>query len=597
MQYLKLPLIYLTLLTSQTFLMPPSRSIQDQIRSGNHYGKGSAGNFVINWSEISPLGLPITFYSSGAYLYAGTSGNGIFRSSTDGQSWEPSSNGLVNGAKVQAFASIGGGLITGTDQGAWMSNNLGQMWNPLNSGFPSAPASRSITKFEVSGNSIYAEVEAASGTLGNKIYLLSNLAANWTEIKLNFPVSSGRLLIAVNGRTLYVQGQSKVYRSMDNGQTWSPLDFGAFQNVLAINGTLVFASGVAGTGVGIWRSTDLGEHWVQLRINSSEVFGGELIGFSLSGTYVFALTRSCASPSACSTRFIYSSDLGQTWNDSDGPPTNPPPMGTVIYFFQIVGSKAIALRSDLKFLISTNLISPRVTSVSAASYTPVFVSPESIVAAFGTGLSLTTEVAKTIPLPTTIANLQIKVKDTTGSERLAPLFYVSPNQVNYQIPSGTLEGVAIVTFMSNNVNIGTETIIVRNVVPGLFTAGMNGAGGAAAVALRIKADGKRSYEQVAKFDASINQYITIPIDLGDASDQVYLLLYGTGFQNLSSLMGASVKIGDVDTQVTYAGRQGDYVGLDQVNVLIPRNLIGKGEADVLFIANSTGANVVRVNIK
>jgi uncharacterized protein (TIGR03437 family) len=45
------------------------------------------------------------------------------------------------------------------------------------------------------------------------------------------------------------------------------------------------------------------------------------------------------------------------------------------------------------------------------------------------------------------------------------------------------------------------------------------------------------------------------------------------------------------------GAQGSLVGLDQINVLIPRSLIGRGEVDVMLTVDGKAANTVRVAIK
>src|SRR5262249_59615685 len=84
-------------------------------------------------------------------------------------------------------------------------------------------------------------------------------------------------------------------------------------------------------------------------------------------------------------------------------------------------------------------------TTSAASYDRFTLASESIAALFGAGLASTTQVATTIPLPTTLANASVKLRDSGGSERAAPLFFVSPNQINLQIPSQTAPGVAAVT--------------------------------------------------------------------------------------------------------------------------------------------------------
>lgn len=50
-------------------------------------------------------------------------------------------------------------------------------------------------------------------------------------------------------------------------------------------------------------------------------------------------------------------------------------------------------------------------------------------------------------------------------------------------------------------------------------------------------------------------------------------------------------------QVSYAGTQNGFVGLDQVNILIPRNLVGRGLIDVILNVDGKTANLVKVSIK
>jgi uncharacterized protein (TIGR03437 family) len=73
---------------------------------------------------------------------------------------------------------------------------------------------------------------------------------------------------------------------------------------------------------------------------------------------------------------------------------------------------------------------------------------ESIAASLGADLATTTVHADALPLPTELRGTDIKVKDSVGNERPAPLFFISPTQVNYQIPPGTAAGVASVTITS-----------------------------------------------------------------------------------------------------------------------------------------------------
>jgi uncharacterized protein (TIGR03437 family) len=124
---------------------------------------------------------------------------------------------------------------------------------------------------------------------------------------------------------------------------------------------------------------------------------------------------------------------------------------------------------------------------------------------------------------------------------------------------------------------------------------------AAAVALRVKANGEQSYEPIAQYDAVQNRMMPMPVnlgaDLGNASDQVFLILYGTGLRHYGGLGGVSAKIGGVDAETLYAGAQGDFFGLDQVNVRLPRVLVGRGEADIVLTIDGKAANTAKVWIK
>lgn len=91
--------------------------------------------------------------------------------------------------------------------------------------------------------------------------------------------------------------------------------------------------------------------------------------------------------------------------------------------------------------------------------------------------------------------------------------------------------------------------------------------------------------------------MTIPIDLGPATDTVVLVLYGTGVRNRSAQSAVSVKLGGEDAMALYASSAPGFVGLDQVNVIVPRNLIGRGEIDVALTADGKAANTVRINIR
>src|SRR5262249_38569047 len=122
-----------------------------------------------------------------------------------------------------------------------------------------------------------------------------------------------------------------------------------------------------------------------------------------------------------------------------------------------------------------------VVTTSAASYSTAAITSKAIVAAFGQHLATATQAAPTLPLPTTLAGTQVKVKDSAGLERLAPLFFVSPGQVNYQIPAGTAAGPAALIVISSDGRVSTGVTPIAATAPALFSRDQSGSGSAAAV--------------------------------------------------------------------------------------------------------------------
>ena len=191
----------------------------------------------------------------------------------------------------------------------------------------------------------------------------------------------------------------------------------------------------------------------------------------------------------------------------------------------------------------------------------------------------------------------VLVKDSLGIERLAPLFFVAPTQINYQIPLGTTPGTAQVTITSGNGVASAGTLQILPIAPGLFSANANGQGVPSGVVLRVKAGGAQSFEPLARFDAAQNRFVAVPIDLGDSSDQVFLILFGTGLRGRSALSAVTAQLGGVNAEVLFADPAPGFAGLDQVNLRVPRSLRGRGEVNLALSADGRAANVLLVNVQ
>ena len=170
------------------------------------------------------------------------------------------------------------------------------------------------------------------------------------------------------------------------------------------------------------------------------------------------------------------------------------------------------------------------------------------------------------PMPTPLSQVTVDVRDSAGVSRPAPLFFASTAQINLEIPSGTAPGIAAVTvaYLGGPTVLGSA--LVRNVVPAIFTDEPSAI--PAAYAITYGPDNQpQSPLPVAACQASCNP-VPIPRPAGS---RVFLELFATGIRNHVSPVTVSLFGGQGMNETVapaYAGPQGQFDGLDQVNVEI-----------------------------
>lgn len=240
---------------------------------------------------------------------------------------------------------------------------------------------------------------------------------------------------------------------------------------------------------------------------------------------------------------------------------------------------------------------PAVT-VSAASFSPnTPLASEAIATVFGTNLATGTTSATGLPLPTELNGVRVRVRDSGGMEREAGLFVVTPGQINFVMPAGTANGPAIVTVVRDGNDINAGTVTIEALAPGLFSANATGEGLASAVLLRRNAAGQDSFEAVTRFDTAQNQVVPVPIDFGAETDQLFLIVFGTGLRGRTGLQGVSARIGETNAEVVFTGATPGFAGLDQANISLPRTLAGRGDANIALVLGGKVSNTVTVNFR
>ncbi|MGH7751546.1 MAG: hypothetical protein ACREN5_01915, partial [Gemmatimonadales bacterium] len=185
--------------------------------------------------------------------------------------------------------------------------------------------------------------------------------------------------------------------------------------------------------------------------------------------------------------------------------------------------------------------------------------------------------------------------------RLAPLFYASRNQINFLMPAGlaTADNVSVQVVGVGGV-VATGTIQVVAAAPAIFSEDASGRGAGAILNGVTFARGPFG--------------VTTPQNPGD-DKRTRLSIFLTGIRNLpnpdttndirladgSTLANLAesltVTIGGTAVAVEFAGRHSVFLGLDQINVVLPAELAGRGTLDLVVRAASQSSNTVQVTIQ
>ncbi len=247
-------------------------------------------------------------------------------------------------------------------------------------------------------------------------------------------------------------------------------------------------------------------------------------------------------------------------------------------------------------VLRADLVTPAVaTLVHAASYQSGPLAPSQLVSAFGSGFATQAMGASSQPLPTMLGNTTISITDSAGASELAPLDYVSPGQVNFQLPAGLAAGPASMKVMQNGSTVLTGSFTVASASPGIFAANGNGAGVEARTCSRVSASGAST--PIALYSCTNGAAFSCrdtPIPLGPATDTVFVTFYGTGIRGAQSVQAY---VAGSSVPVAFSGPQGGFAGLDQVNITLPPTLAGTGEASLYVVADGQMSNVVSLNIQ
>ena len=220
--------------------------------------------------------------------------------------------------------------------------------------------------------------------------------------------------------------------------------------------------------------------------------------------------------------------------------------------------------------------------VGAASYKPEAVAPGGIVALFGNSMAGGTGLNSGFPLPMNLADASVTINGIP-----VPLFFVSPGQINAQVPFDAVpgNGMAEVTSSTGSTWI---PLTIAAAGPGIFTSNQQGTGEGAIL------DAQNFRKITADDPATPSEWIQIyctglgavvgAITAGDATPDPPPLLPITAAK-------PEVRIDGQTLAADWAGLAPGWVGLYAVNVQLPSN-IAPGIHQLQLVMGAAVSNTV-----
>jgi photosystem II stability/assembly factor-like uncharacterized protein len=293
------------------------------------------------WIDVSTGlgkgGIQALFFD-GTNLFAGTPADsaGVYRSTNGGTSWEPAAAGLPSAKTIRSLISFGAYVFAGTEgDGIYRSSDHGDTWakTDVNN---TLLAQQLVFTFCTKDQALFAGAQ-------NGIYKSTDDGATFQRIINGFPsniglfawsltASGGNVVAAVTVLLSPSEPLDGIFYSSDDGSTWHqatlPIVPTAVTAVASDGSSLAYAGvfGQSSSVKGLYKSTDAGVTWAQrpalnvdierLAANGSNVLAGALFGA------------------------YYSMDFGESWAFSD-PPGNCP-FGCGIFTYTFRGSSIFA---------------------------------------------------------------------------------------------------------------------------------------------------------------------------------------------------------------------------------------------------------------
>ena len=232
--------------------------------------------------------------------------------------------------------------------------------------------------------------------------------------------------------------------------------------------------------------------------------------------------------------------------------------------------------------------------VNAASSAGLPLAAGAIASVFGTNFSASAASASSLPLPTTLGGVSLAINGVA-----APLFAVTPQQINFQIPWEMLgQSQATIVVTVNGVASNPATINLSTFSPGIFTLNQQGSGQGAILIggtpILAAPVGTTSTSRPARRGEFVTIFCT---GLGPVTNSPATGAAPPTVPQSLTTANPVVTVGGSPAAVSYSGLAPTFVGLYQVNIQIPQDAPTGDAVSVALVIGGVPSNPVTLAVQ
>ena len=230
--------------------------------------------------------------------------------------------------------------------------------------------------------------------------------------------------------------------------------------------------------------------------------------------------------------------------------------------------------------------SPRLERVSNAADQSASVAPGSLITITGRDLSPISLAGSALPLPTALGESCLTINGLP-----VPVLYVSPTQINAQLPFQVDGNVTMVLRTPGGVS-DNYNLTMLPAAPSIFRNALAGADSSVPAVVRAANNGLVTVSNPVHKDDTLTIYLS---GMGNTSPAIPAGTPGPSDPLPSVLIAPIVTLGGVQLPVSFAGLTPGEIGVYQINVTVNRR-INSGLQVPLVITQSGNSSTVNLRV-